>query len=133
MKIHHCRIVDIARHAYDAAMELTLRIREIRERRGYTIGEVADMVGVSTGHLSEVERGLKNLNNHLLVRIATALEVYPVDLIDHRDGDARFLAEEAETLDADQLHQVLSYARFLRTQQAAEAETAASGAAPLSN
>ena len=62
-------------------MSLNIRIREFRLAKKLTISQLADIIGVSTPHLSEVERGKKNVNNHLLVRIAGALEVQPEDLI----------------------------------------------------
>lgn len=77
--------LQIARHpapGYSAFMELKIRIREIRKAKGLTLAQVAEKVGISTPHLSEVERGVKNLNNHLLVRIAGALKVEPDELIE---------------------------------------------------
>lgn len=62
-------------------MQLKLRIREIRKSRGLTLAELANKIGVSAPHLSEVERGRKNLNNHLIERIATALSVPPTELL----------------------------------------------------
>jgi len=62
-------------------MELTLKIREIRKAKGLKIGELAEQIGVSEPHLSEVERGLKNVNNHLLTRISEVLGVEPHHLI----------------------------------------------------
>lgn len=62
-------------------MTLKLRIREIREAKGHTLSYVAGQVGVSIPHLSDVERGKKNINNHLLTRIAAALRVEPRDLL----------------------------------------------------
>ena len=62
-------------------MPLNIRIRELRKVRDWTIAELADRVGISQPHMSEVERGVKNLNNHLLLRIAKALKVQPHELI----------------------------------------------------
>lgn len=72
-------------------MSLNLRIREIRQRRGLTLAELADKVHVSAPHMSEVERGKKNLNNHLLERISAALGVAPADLI-AAPGQSRYNA-----------------------------------------
>ncbi|UWQ30224.1 helix-turn-helix domain-containing protein [Leisingera sp. M523] len=62
-------------------MQLTLRIRELRKTNGLTLAELAGKIGVSAPHLSEVERGKKNLNNHLIERIADALGVSPTELL----------------------------------------------------
>tara|TARA_R110000737_G_scaffold227161_1_gene241528 strand:- start:507 stop:770 length:264 start_codon:yes stop_codon:yes gene_type:complete len=52
-----------------------------------TLADLAAKVGISTPHLSEVERGKKNLNNHLLVRISEALGVEPTELIGGSSND----------------------------------------------
>lgn len=79
--------IETARRAsYHPRMDLQLRIRQLRTERGMTLAELADMVGVSVPHLSGVERGKKNLNNHLIVRLSDALEVEPYELF---DGDSQ--------------------------------------------
>lgn len=62
-------------------MELTPKVRDIRKSQGKTLQELADMVGVSVPHLSELERGKKNLNSRTLAKIAEALKVDPSELI----------------------------------------------------
>lgn len=79
---------------YAFSMSLNLHIREIRKAKGLTIGELAEMVGVSTPHMSGIERGVKNFNNHLIERISSALGVPPGTLI---SGD---LPEEVVRLNA---------------------------------
>lgn len=95
-------------------MTLNLRIREIRKERGKTLSEVAAVVGISVPHLSEVERGIKNLNNHLLTRISAALEVEPQELISGSDDpQALELALLMEALDEADQERVRSFARAL--------------------
>lgn len=62
-------------------MSLNLKIRELRKAKGLTIAQLAEKVGVSTPHMSEVERGVKNLNNHLIERISASLNVGASELI----------------------------------------------------
>ncbi len=95
-------------------MKLTLQIRNIREKRGLTLAQLADMVGVSIPHLSEVERGKKNLNNHLLIRIAEALRVEPYELIqpDER-GEVRQLLDLTRQLSDDDKKRIAAFARNL--------------------
>lgn len=85
-------------------MELPVRIRELRIAKDLTLDQLSDLVGVSTPHLSEVERGKKNLNNHLLVRIADALDVKPSDIISADDITplAALYYEMSELDEADQ-------------------------------
>ncbi len=70
-------------HAF--SMSLKLHIREIRTAQKLTLATVAGRAGISIPHLSEVERGEKNLNNHLLERISAALGVQPDDLVSGQD------------------------------------------------
>ena len=49
------------------------RIREIRERRGFTLDDLAAGSGVSKGFLSEVENGKRGLSAENVLKIATAL------------------------------------------------------------
>ncbi len=62
-------------------MKLDLKIREIRRERGMTLADLAGRINVSVPHLSEVERGVKKINNHLLERLSDALDVTPDRLI----------------------------------------------------
>jgi transcriptional regulator with XRE-family HTH domain len=77
----HSQIGDGETVAYTNAVGLTLRIRELRKERGLTLAQLAGEVGISIPHMSQVERGVKNVNNHLLERIAGALRVQPYQLI----------------------------------------------------
>ncbi|MCU9850620.1 helix-turn-helix domain-containing protein [Defluviimonas sp. WL0024] len=91
-------------------MPLTINIRDLRKARGLTLGELADMIGVSTPHMSQVERGLKNLNNHLLERIAAALEATPADLIrGNVASDLTRLAEKIQRLDREDRDRVEAF------------------------
>ena len=114
-KILHSQIHRQRPLCYGFSMELNLRIRELRKAKGLTIGELADKVGVSTPHMSQVERGLKNLNNHLLTRIAAALEVQPEALISssNRDDLGRLLDLIADLPEED-VERLRQFAEALR-------------------
>lgn len=100
-------------------MSLNLRIRDIRQSRGLTIAQLAEKVGVSTPHMSEVERGKKNLNNHLMERISAALGVAPEDLIASPEKDVfGSLLSVVETLGEEDRARVEAFAAALaRSQQ----------------
>lgn len=114
-QISHCRIPTALYACYQVGMDLHLRIRDIRKERDLTLAELAGKVGVSIPHLSEVERGKKNLNNHLLVRLAAALGVTPEDLIasDSRSALAALHAE-LSSLDAEDRDRVRAFVAALR-------------------
>lgn len=114
-QFRHYKIPRALIACYQVGMELNLRIRELRQAEGLTLAELAEKVGVSTPHLSEVERGKKNLNNHLIVRIANALGVSPEDLI---AGDNRtsigLLYDQVRNLSAEDQARVQAFVDALR-------------------
>lgn len=91
--VSHSQIGTDHSPVYHVGMGLKLNIRALRQERKLTIAQLAEVIGVSTPHLSEVERGVKNLNNHLMERLAVALNVTPAQLIasEANDIDQRFV------------------------------------------
>ena len=83
---------------YKFSMELRLNIRTLRKAKGWTLEQLATKIRVSVPHLSEVERGVKNLNNHLMTRLAEALEVEPRELF-----SSGAIADDSEAEDANEL------------------------------
>lgn len=62
-------------------------IRQWRQHRGYTLEQLAEMVGVTHGALSQLERGITNYTQPMLEALAEALACEPADLI-MRDPDS---------------------------------------------
>lgn len=58
-------------------------IRQARDARHVRQAALAEAVGVSPGHISEIEGGTKNASVQLLARIAEVLNC-PVDLLERR-------------------------------------------------
>lgn len=56
-------------------------LRRVRLGQGRTLQEVAETAGVSTGHLSEVERGRKEPSSEVLAAICRALGLELSDLL----------------------------------------------------
>lgn len=78
------------------------RIKEHRKRRGWTLDQLADVVGTSKGYLSDLERGNRTGGVEMLQAIAQALGVSQTDL---------FLAEDEndqKVLDHAALYRLLS-------------------------
>lgn len=114
----HSLIGDAEFKAYHKRMNLKLRIREIRESKGMTLADVAGVVGISVPHLSQVERGIKNVNNHLLTRIASALGCQPRDLIEGAENkDAMDLALILDVLGPEDRERVRAFAEALASSQ----------------
>jgi XRE family transcriptional regulator, master regulator for biofilm formation len=65
-----------------------LRIRCLREKKGYSISELAMRAGISKSYLSQIERNLQvNPSLHLLSKLARTLDATLDDLIgvEHED------------------------------------------------
>jgi transcriptional regulator with XRE-family HTH domain len=56
-------------------------IRSWRKHRGYTLEQLAEMIGVTHGALSQLERGAINYTQPMLEALAEALACEPADLI----------------------------------------------------
>lgn len=62
-------------------------IREVRERRGLSQTELAQLIGATPSSVSRYEREDSRVNLPLLFDIANALRCKPADLITELDGD----------------------------------------------
>lgn len=58
------------------------RVREVRKQRGLTLEQLAELAGMSAGHLSRIERHEKGWSMESLPKLAQALGVPPEQLID---------------------------------------------------
>jgi transcriptional regulator with XRE-family HTH domain len=70
-----------------AAMRLGEMIRQERSGR-FTVQQLADAAGISTGSLSQIERGKGNPSFRTLQKIATALGLRIGDLVEASTGSA---------------------------------------------
>lgn len=61
-------------------------LRDLRQRRGHTLRQVAGRASVALGYLSEVERGQKEASSEILASVADALDV-PVSVIMRKVSD----------------------------------------------
>lgn len=55
-------------------------LREVRKGKNLSIKQLSILSGVSTGHISNIENGLKMPTIDILVRLAAALGVKPEEL-----------------------------------------------------
>lgn len=98
-------------------MNLNLRIRDVRKAKKLTLAELAEQIGISSPHLSEVERGHKNLNNHLIKRLCEALDCQPKDLFSDEGAEesAGWIALKGAIKDMsdDQLKLVIEHAELI--------------------
>lgn len=72
--------------ARSSAEQFTNRIRQLRKERRLTLQYVADTTGMSVSHLSQIERGFKDLNLQWSRRIGRTFRLLPADLLGQEDG-----------------------------------------------
>lgn len=69
-------------------MKISLQIRRIRKERGLSLDQLGEMIGMSGGYLSELERGIKNINSRRLNQLAEALRCSPSELLGEGADDS---------------------------------------------
>jgi len=67
--------------------QLGKRIREVRQRADLTLKEVERLSGLSSTHISEIERGMTSPTIGALIRIAHALQKDPSFFVEERKLD----------------------------------------------
>jgi transcriptional regulator with XRE-family HTH domain len=73
-------------HAPDQSAAVGAEIRALRRARSMTLADLAQASGVSTSHLSAIERGIVNPSLEKINRIAQALAVSPAWFFVYRAG-----------------------------------------------
>ena len=63
-------------------MEIHNRIRYFREQKGITVNKLANLAGISQGHMREIELGIKNPSVETLSYICDALGISLKDFFD---------------------------------------------------
>src|SRR6266702_5440758 len=96
---------ELAETTANTLAAIGVRIRELRQARGLTLQELADVSGVSTSMLSLVERGRASPSIGSLIVIASALGVAMSDLLVNGTESAEKIvvrASEARTVETAQ-------------------------------
>lgn len=84
----------VAPQAHPLDSSVGLRLRALRKARDLSLQQLSDRIGVSIGHLSQVERGLSTASLKLLAEAADVLGVGLADLFPGLEAPA---ASEPET------------------------------------
>jgi transcriptional regulator with XRE-family HTH domain len=71
------------------AIALGRRIRELRQKREWTVEEAAERFGIEPAHVRRVEAGRTNPSLATLVSIARAFSTDVVDLLEERSPRSR--------------------------------------------
>lgn len=88
--VRHLRRAFTNSGQYQCAMRL--KLRELRERLGWTQEKVASLAGMSKSFYSEIESGKKAANSRRLNKFAEVFGVPPFELIDDASLDDELLA-----------------------------------------
>lgn len=60
---------------------MEIRLKEVREGKGYTIRELSKKSRVSVGHISSIENGLRIPSIEVMCKLAKALGCRVTDLV----------------------------------------------------
>ena len=94
-------------------MNVGKRIKELREKKGFTVNKLANLAGISQSYLRDVELGNKNPTVETLSYFCDALGVSLKDFFDDTDNEINvFLKSELARLTEEQQ---LKLAEFIRT------------------
>ncbi len=65
---------------------LGLRVKHLRQLRGYTQEQLAERIDINAKYLSSIERGVENPTLGLLIRLARGLQVDLYELFQFEAG-----------------------------------------------
>lgn len=113
-----------------AMKDMPNRIRYWRKLRGMTLETLGERVGFTHTQISNLERGMRQLNLATMRKIARELGCAPADLLNDGDAGLRLDAEEAALIDelratGTSAAAVRDVARAFRPQPRAPEENAA--------
>ena len=90
--------------------EIGARIRKIREDRGYSQKELAELIGVSNSRVSNWEQGINRPDADILVDLCKTLNVSPSELLDVHLKDDELNDMERKVINAYRAKKDLQFA-----------------------
>lgn len=96
---------------------MLIRIKELRERRGLTQEQLAELIGTTKQQLGRLEKGTRPLSNEWIEKIAGTLEVRPGELFndfpEELEPKAQSLVDAFRHLPAEQQDALLQLTRSM--------------------
>lgn len=89
-------------------------LKEWRKHRGYTQERLAEMTGLSTPYVSQLEKGRRQYTQELLELFAEALQCAPADLIMRDPTDPDGLWSIYDALSGAERRQVVEIAKTIK-------------------
>lgn len=93
---------------------MRVRIKEVREQKGIKQAELADRIDLSRPYLAQIESGQRNLTAARQEKIAKALDVSPIELIDFdapSEDDEKLLLNAFRSMSEEQRANWIEMAR----------------------
>lgn len=76
-------------------------LRELRQKKGLSLQKAASMLGISAGHLSNIERGIKGIGGALMLKMAELYGLPVQDLVGEAEPPVNTVDLIAELYKAD--------------------------------
>lgn len=75
-----------------------IRIRNHREKLGYSREKLAELAGMSDGYLGEIERGTKGISSFFLYNISVSLGITMDYLVSGEQDNSNCIPKDFETI-----------------------------------
>lgn len=99
----------------EISKKLGLRIKELREKQGYTQLKLAEILNMEASNLSKIERGVQIPKEESLEKLAQAFNVNLLDLFDyeHFTDKSLLISKINKILEASDIETVQRYYKIL--------------------
>ena len=90
------------------------RIKNLREKRGYTLEELGEKIGVGKSTVRKWENGMiQNMRRDKIQKLAEVLNCSPLYLLGYGDDDSLYpISKESEPLSDEQNDKMLKFANL---------------------
>lgn len=98
--------------------EIGNRIKKYRKQKGFTQAQLAEIIDISTIHMSHLETGSVAMSLECMIKVCNALEVSPDDLLIgefelNNNATIKQLAEITKNLSSDENKLLIDFALLL--------------------
>lgn len=99
----------------EISKKLGLRIKELREKQGYTQLKLAEILNMEASNLSKIERGVQIPKEESLEKLAQAFNVNLLDLFDyeHFTDKSLLISKINKILESSDIETVQRYYKIL--------------------
>lgn len=109
--------------------EIGNRIKKYRKQKGFTQAQLAEIIDISTIHMSHLETGSVAMSLECMIKVCNALEVSPDDLLIgefelNNNATIKQLAEITKNLSSDENKLLIDFALLLEKTKLTEIKKA---------